>query len=156
MAIVPVTLFLLRLIVYCVPDLVNLVRQIDDKFSEKLKTHSGEANDGNGRRVDLSFIVAIRVAKPPMLWPPQVLGLTRESQDFPSHVAAFCRISEMRRRLRGEENRYGSKRSGVALRVGIQGLPCVPVSCRVSVTKTTVLRRRALGWGAQFGGLTLC
>jgi hypothetical protein len=23
-----------------------------------------------------------------------VLGLTRESQDFPSHVAAFCRISD--------------------------------------------------------------
>jgi hypothetical protein len=56
MAIVPVTLFLLRLIVYWVPDLVNLAPQIDDKFSEKLKTHSDEASDGNGRRVDLSFI----------------------------------------------------------------------------------------------------
>ena len=66
MAVVPVTLFLLRLIVYFrdgfrattfgVPDLVNLVRQIDDKLSEKLKTHSGEASDGNGRKVDLSFL----------------------------------------------------------------------------------------------------
>lgn len=66
MAVVPLTLFLLRLIVYFrdgfrattygVPDLVNLVREIDDKLSEELKIRFGEASDSNGRRVDLSFI----------------------------------------------------------------------------------------------------
>ena len=40
--------------------------------------------------------------------------------DFPSSFAAFRWISGMRRRLRGKENREGSKRSGIALRVGIQ------------------------------------
>ena len=50
----------------------------------------------------------------------RVLGLTRERPDFPSSFAAFRWISGMRRRLRGKENREGSKRSGVALRVGIQ------------------------------------
>ena len=49
----------------------------------------------------------------------RVLGLTRESQIF-LPPAAFHWISGMRRRLRGKENREGSKRSGVALRVGIQ------------------------------------
>ena len=48
----------------------------------------------------------------------RVLGLTR---DMTSSFAAFRWISGMRRRLRGKENREGSKRSGVALRVGIQG-----------------------------------
>jgi hypothetical protein len=55
------------------------------------------------------------------------LGLTKERLDFPSLVTAFrCprhRLPlhfEMRRRLRGKENRVGSKRWGVALRVGIQ------------------------------------
>jgi hypothetical protein len=50
----------------------------------------------------------------------RVLRLTRERPDFPSSFAAFRWISGMRRRLRGKENREGSKRSGVALRVGIQ------------------------------------
>jgi hypothetical protein len=49
-----------------------------------------------------------------------MLGLTRERSDFPSAVAAFPCISKMRRRLRGKENRVGSKRWGVALGVGIQ------------------------------------
>ena len=44
--------------------------------------------------------------------------------DFPSSFAAFRWISGMRRRLRGKENREGSKRSGIALRVGIQGGRC--------------------------------
>ncbi len=64
MAIVPITLFLLRLIVYFrdgfrattfgVPDLVDLVRQIDAKLSAELNIDSS-MND-LGRRVDLSFI----------------------------------------------------------------------------------------------------
>ncbi len=49
-----------------------------------------------------------------------MLGLTRERSDFPSPVAAFPCISKMRKRLRGKENRVGSKRWGVALGVGIQ------------------------------------
>lgn len=67
MAVVPITLFLLRIIVYFrdgfrattygVPDLVNLVRQIDDKLSEKLKAQpSGLPSHGDDRRADLSFI----------------------------------------------------------------------------------------------------
>ncbi|MGQ0444860.1 MAG: hypothetical protein ACT4O2_06990 [Beijerinckiaceae bacterium] len=66
MAVVPITLFLLRLIVYFrdgyrattygVPDLVNLIRLLDDQLSEKLESRPGGASDGNGRRVDLSFI----------------------------------------------------------------------------------------------------
>jgi hypothetical protein len=47
--------------------------------------------------------------------------LTKERSDFPFLAAAFRCISKMRRRLRGKENRVGSKRWGVALRVGIQG-----------------------------------
>jgi Putative serine esterase (DUF676) len=37
------------------PSLLD-TRPIDDKLSEKLRTRSGEASDGNDRRVDLSFI----------------------------------------------------------------------------------------------------
>ena len=51
----------------------------------------------------------------------RALGLTKERSDFPFLAAAFRCISKMRRRLRGKENRVGSKRWGVALRVGIQG-----------------------------------
>jgi len=53
----------------------------------------------------------------------RALGLTKERSDFPFLAAAFRCISKMRRRLRGKENRVGSKRWGVALRVGIQGAP---------------------------------
>ncbi|CCJ08367.1 alpha/beta hydrolase [Methylocystis sp. SC2] len=67
MAVVPLTLFLLRLIVYFrdgfratnygVPDLVNLIRDIDDKLSKHPKRRSlrTDADDLAGR-VDLSFI----------------------------------------------------------------------------------------------------
>jgi hypothetical protein len=50
------------------------------------------------------------------------LGLTKERSDFPSLAAAFHCISKMRRRLRGKENRVGSKRWRVALGVGIQAI----------------------------------
>jgi len=50
----------------------------------------------------------------------RALGLTKERSDFPFLAAAFRCISKMRRRLRGKQNRVGSKRWGVALRVGIQ------------------------------------
>ena len=46
-----------------------------------------------------------------------VLGLTKKRSDFPSLAAAF---HYMRRRLRGKENRVGSKRWGVAIGGGIQ------------------------------------
>jgi len=67
MAVIPLTLFLLRLIVYFrdgfratnygVPDLVNLIRDIDDKLSKLPKPRSlrPDADDLAGR-VDLSFI----------------------------------------------------------------------------------------------------
>src|SRR4029077_19018608 len=50
-----------------------------------------------------------------------VLGLTKERSDFSSLAAAFRCNSKMRRRLRGKENRVGSERWGVALRVRTQG-----------------------------------
>ena len=48
------------------------------------------------------------------------LGHTKERLDFPSLAAAFRCISMMRRRLRGKENRVGSKRWGVAPRARTQ------------------------------------
>ena len=66
----------------------------------------------------------------------RVLGLTRERPDFPSSFAAFRWISGMRRRLRGKENREGSKRSGVALRVGIQDRRLIRSLSRLDVEKT--------------------
>lgn len=65
MAVIPITLFLLRLIVYFrdvyratnygVPDLVNLVREIDDKLSKLPNARPARADDLSDR-VDLSFI----------------------------------------------------------------------------------------------------
>lgn len=67
MAVIPITLFLLRLIVYFrdgfrattygVPDLVNLVREIDEKLSNKRPSRRSKTpNDDIAGRTDLSFI----------------------------------------------------------------------------------------------------
>ncbi|MBM3576875.1 MAG: alpha/beta hydrolase [Alphaproteobacteria bacterium] len=67
MAVIPLTLFLLRLIVYFrdgfratnygVPDLVNLIREIDDRLAQKPKPRLFRARaDDLSARVDLSFI----------------------------------------------------------------------------------------------------
>lgn len=66
MAVIPLTLFLLRLIVYFrdgfrasnygVPDLVNLVREIDDKLSKLPNARAAKSGDDLAGRVDLSFI----------------------------------------------------------------------------------------------------
>src|ERR1700732_5332069 len=56
---------------------------------------------------------------------------------------------EMRRRLRGNENRVGTKRWGVALRVGIQGL-----LARVAGDPNVTLRSLARELGER--GITVC
>ena len=65
MAVIPITLFLLRLVVYFrdvyratnygVPDLVDLIREIDDKLSKPPNARPAGADDLSGR-IDLSFI----------------------------------------------------------------------------------------------------
>lgn len=66
MAVIPITLFLLRLVVYFrdgfratsygVPDLVNLVREIEDRLSKLPNARRAESSDDLAGRVDLSFI----------------------------------------------------------------------------------------------------